>query len=129
MESIRKITAKIVAAMNEGDIQSFVSVFSDDAILFPPNEPPKTGVALHDMMSDFLNRFDIHFERYVDEEIVKAGDIAVNHYSYVWTVTPTVGGEPMKGAGHGIRIFKVQRDGAWKVTHEMWSIYPRSNKE
>jgi uncharacterized protein (TIGR02246 family) len=129
MESIRKITDKIVTAMNEGDLQKFLSVFSDDAALFPPNEPPKTGAALYDMMSDFLNRFDIHFERYVDEEIVKAGEIAINHYSYVWTVTPTAGGETMKGAGHGIRIFKIQRDGAWKVTHEIWSIYPQSNKE
>lgn len=129
MDSIRKVTAKIVKAMNEGDIQSFLSVLSEEAILFPPNEPPKTGAALHDMMSDFLNRFKTHFDHYVDEEIVTAGDIAINHYSYVWTVTPAAGGEPMKGAGHGLRIFKVQRDGTWKVTHEMWSIYPQSKKE
>lgn len=123
MESIRKVTERIVTAMNEGDIQSFFAVISDDAVFFPPNEPPKSGNELRNWMNNFLNQHNVHFDSYVDEEIVLAGDLAINHYSYEWTVTPKAGGESMIGQGHGIRVLKLQADGSWKIGREIWSIY------
>jgi len=48
MESIRKVTEQVVTAMNEGDIESFFAVISDDAVFFPPTEPPKSGNELRD---------------------------------------------------------------------------------
>ena len=123
MESIRKVTEQVVTAMNEGDIESFFAVISDDAVFFPPTEPPKSGNELPDWMNHFLNQFSVHFDRYVDEEIVPAGDLAINHYSYEWTVTPKAGGESTIGQGHGIRILKLRADGSWKITREIWSIY------
>lgn len=123
MESIRKVTEQVVTAMNEGDSKSFFAVISDDAVFFPPTEPPKSGEELRNWMGHFLNQFGVHFDRYVDEEIVTANDLAINHYSYVWTVTPKAGGESMIGQGHGIRILRLQADGSWKIFREMWSIY------
>jgi uncharacterized protein (TIGR02246 family) len=123
MELIRKVTAQVVAAMNENDVQSFFSVVSNDAVFFPPNEPPKSGKELRNWMNNFLNQYTVHFDRYVDEEIVQAGDLVINHYSYVWTVIPKAGGDSMIRQGHGIRILKLQADGLWKITREIWSIY------
>lgn len=123
MKSIRMITERIVTAMNEGDIPLFFTVISDDAVFFPPNEPPKSGNELRRWLSDFLSQYTVHFGRYVDEEIVQAGDFVINHYSYMWTVTPKAGGESMIGQGHGIRILKLQVDGSWKIFREIWSIY------
>ncbi len=123
MKNIREITETMVMAMNHGDIQEVFSVLSDDAVLFPPTEPPKTGAVLSAWFSEFLNNFSVHFSHYSDEEFVEARDLAFNHYSYEWTVTPKAGGEPMMGCGHGLRILKLQPDDTWKITHEMWSVY------
>lgn len=123
LKSIRIITEQVVTAMNGSDTQSFFAVVSDDAVFFPPNEPPKSGNELRNWLSAFLSQYTVHFDRYVDEEIVQADDLVFNHYSYVWTVTPKAGGESMIGQGHGIRILKLQADGSWKISHEMWSTY------
>ncbi len=123
VEAIRSLTKHIVDAMNRGDVEAFFDVVSEDAVFFPPNEPAKRGEELRDFMSSFLDQFTVHFDRYVDEEIEVVGKLAINHYSYRWTVAAKSGGEPQTAEGHGIRILKQQTDGGWKITHEMWSSY------
>ena len=123
MKAIRTITKHIVEAMNRGDVEAFFDVISEDAVFFPPNEPAKRGEALRQFMTEFLDQYTVHFDRYVDEEIEVAGEVAVNHYSYRWTVAEKTGGEPQTAEGHGIRILKQQADATWKITHEMWSVY------
>ena len=123
MEVIRTITQHVVEAMNRGDVEAFFDVVSEDAVFFPPNEPAKRGEELREFMSDFLDQYTVHFDRYVDEEIEIAGELAINHYTYRWTVATKTGGEPRTAEGHGIRILKHQADGTWKITHEMWSVY------
>jgi ketosteroid isomerase-like protein len=123
MEAIRAITDRVVQAMNSSDKAALFEVLGADAVYFPPTDAPKTGSELRDWLSQFLDGFTIHFDRYIDEEIVPAGDRVLNHYSYEWTVTPKAGGDPMVGCGHGLRIFRLQADGSWKITHEMWSGY------
>ena len=123
MKAIQSITKHVVEAMNRGDVDAFFAVVSEDAVFFPPNEPAKRGNELRQFMTEFLDQYTVHFDRYVDEEIEVAGELAINHYSYRWTVGAKTGGEPQTAEGHGIRILKQQADGAWKITHEMWSSY------
>lgn len=123
MEAICSVTRHVVEAMNCGDVEAFFDVVSEDAVFFPPNEPAKSGAELREFMSEFLDQFTVHFDRYVDEEIEVVGELAVNHYSYRWTVATKSDGEPGTWEGHGIRILKRQTCGAWKITHEMWSSY------
>jgi len=123
VEAIRTITQHVVEAMNRGDVEAFFDVVSEDAVFFPPNEPAKRGEELRQFMTEFLDRYTVHFERYVDEEIEVAGVVAINHYSYRWTVAAKTDGEPQTAEGHGIRILKQQARATWKITHEMWSSY------
>jgi len=123
VKEIRTITKHVVEAMNRGDVEAFFNVVSEGAVFFPPNEPAKSGEALREFMTSFLDQHTVHFDRYVDEEIEVVGELAVNHYSYRWTVAAKTGGEPRTAEGHGIRILKQQASGAWKITHEMWSSY------
>jgi len=123
MEAIRTITKHVVEAMNCGDVKAFFDVVSEDAVFFPPNEPAKCCAELREFMSEFLDQYTVHFDRYVDEEIEVAGELVVNHYSYRWTVATKAGGESQTAGGHGIRILKQQSDATWKITHEMWSSY------
>ncbi len=123
MEAIRTITKHVVEAMNSGDVEAFFDVVSEDAAFFPPNETAKRGAELREFMSEFLDQYTVHFDRYVDEEIEVVGELAINHYFYRWTVAAKAGGEPGTWEGHGIRILKQQADATWKITHEMWSAY------
>ncbi len=123
VEAIRTVTEHIVEAMNRGDVEAFFDVVAEDAVFFPPNELAKRGSEPREFMTDFLDQYTVHFDRYVDQEIKDASELAVNHYSYRWTVAAKVGAEPRTAEGHGIRILKQQPDGAWKITHEMWSAY------
>lgn len=123
MEEIKRVTKHVVEAMNRGDSRSFFSVISDEAVFFPPNEPPKKGDDLRRFMTQFLDQYSVHFDSYVDEKIISANDFVINHYAYEWTVTSKAGDGPRKGQGHGIRILKLQADGSWKIHYEIWSIY------
>ncbi len=124
MEQVRSVIRKAVAAMNEDDPDTFCSFLSENAIMFPPTEPPKTGKKLHDWMFDFLNRFRVNFDRYEDVEIRIANNLALNHYFFIWTVTPKPKGEPFVRQGHGIRILAKEPGGSWKISREIWSMYP-----
>jgi ketosteroid isomerase-like protein len=114
-----------VVAMSAGDIDQFLRILTDDAVLMPPNLPPKTGEELRNWMRDFFERFTIEWLGFAHLETEVAGDLAYHVYAYSWRVTPKAGGEPIVAHGKGMHILRRQTDGCWKLTREIWNASPR----
>ena len=49
------------------------------------------------------------------------GDVAIERYSGLFTVTPKAGGDAVAENIKGIHVYRRQADGSWKMTHDVWN--------
>ncbi len=119
--AIRDMTSDYTAAVAAGDLQRFLSVFSDDVVVMPPDHPTARG---RDAFTAFVKPFFDEFtllETISYDEIRVAGDWAVGTFTYSFTTTPKAGGASSRELGKGIWLFRRSGDGAWKITHAVWN--------
>ena len=120
VEAIRSLTSAISRKALEGDWESLVQLFTEDAVLLPPNSPVIRGrTAFKSMIESFNPDFSDHSIELQD--IQGYGDVA-----YAWgtyTETFSVGGapEPITDVAKLMFGFRKQADGSWHVTTEMWN--------
>jgi len=122
--AVRAVIDEEVRAANAGDADAFLAIFSDDAVAIPPNAPAVAGDAVREWVRSLLEQVDIALSSYEDEQLILAGDYAIHHYSFTWTVTPKGGGEAVVERGQGIHILRREQDGSWMITHDIWNSSP-----
>ncbi|MFQ5928226.1 MAG: YybH family protein [Acidobacteriota bacterium] len=122
VEAINKVREQEAAVINAGDIEGFMAIVTDDAIMMPPNESPVTGKeSIRSWLQDFLDQFTIKNYSPSDPEVVVAGDWAFERFSFAWTLVPVGGGEPTQDNGKCIHIYHRQPDGSWKLARDIWN--------
>jgi uncharacterized protein (TIGR02246 family) len=110
-----------VTALNSGDADAWVGVFSEDAVQMPPNFPANTGrEAIRQWSKGFLDAVRAEFALEV-EEVRVAGDWAFERGTYRIRVTPRAGGESFPDTGKYITIYEKQPDGAWRMARDIWN--------
>jgi len=132
-EAIKKITDDFNAAFNAGDIDKLVSLFTDDAVRIPPNEPALIGKeAIRGMFQQQLDQFTVQNEGVI-VDLKVSGDLAFFRGSWTSINTPKDGGKPLKYNGSYVSVIQKQPDGSWKTICNSWSneqlILPPSEKE
>lgn len=120
-EGIRQMARDYEAAVTAGDFEGFLGFFTEDAILYPPGEPPLVGGdALRAWAEPFFERFDMT-ETLSYEGLKLADDWGVGWYRYTLTTTPKEGGEGTTEEGKGVGILRRQADGSWKWSLSAWN--------
>ena len=122
IQAIKEIEAKWAAATNSGDIESIMSLLTDDAIFMFTNEPivkGKEAVRNH-ALADF-EEYAYENSKAMVVEVRLAGDWAYARGTWSGTVTPKAGGESIQFIGKWIEIFERQPDGSWKVSRNMYN--------
>lgn len=116
-----RVREKEAAAVNSGDIEGFMAIFTDDAVIMPPNLAPICG-------KDNIRRFNRQFFEELttqitikSEEVVVCGEWAFDRGTFEVTFTPKSGGEPVQDSGKYIYILKQQPDGTWKMARDIWN--------
>ena len=95
-EAIKKITDDFNAALNAGDIDKLVSLFTDDAVRIPPNKPPLVGKeAIRSSFQEYLDQFTVQSEGVI-VDLKVSGDLAFVRGSWTSINTPKTGGEPLR---------------------------------
>ncbi len=121
VEAINEVLEQEVAAVSAGDVEAFVALFTDDAVLMAPGEPAVIGkAALRSWAQDLVDQFTIEYTA-SSEEIVLLGDWAFQRASITLTLTPKAGGDPIGEGAKGIHIFQRQPDGSWKIARDNWN--------
>ena len=122
IEAVRAQSERLNAAFASGDLDAFMALMAEDAVLMPPNEPSITGrVAVRSLLGGFFDEFIITLDSLVLEEIVVAGDWAFVRDSYATTLTPKVGGGAVQANGKNIWIWNRQADGSWRIARNIWN--------
>ena len=121
-ENLEADTAAIIDFMNQyrssqnvGDIDQFMSLWTEDGILMPPNGPPVVGkdrIRVRTKRNFDQFTFDLNG---TEAEVEVAGGWAFTRGTYTITVTPKEEGQPVFIDGKFINILERQRDGSWKM--------------
>ncbi len=121
VEAINSLRDEFIALDNAGDAAGLASLYTNDAVLMPPNESAVTGnQAIESWFQTTFDQFTIEFTLASDElEVV--GDLAFDGGSYMIALTPKADGEPMEETGKYIIILRKQVDGSWKLVRDIWN--------
>ncbi len=120
-EAIKKITDDFNAAINAGNIDKLVSLYTDDAVRIPPNKPALVGKeAIRSLFQEQLDQFTVQNEGVI-VDLKVSGDLAFVRGSWTSINTPKTGGEPLKDNGSFVSVFQKQPEGSWKVICNIWS--------
>jgi uncharacterized protein (TIGR02246 family) len=121
VEALKKINEEYEATFSAGDIDKFVSLFTEDAVRFPASGPTLIGkIAIRDWLQQIYDQNTVELKQVLVDFKV-SGDLAFYHGTWTTTNTPKNGGEPFKLNGNVIVIMQKQADGAWKIICNGWS--------
>ncbi len=122
IEAIKGLEQATMRAFNEGDLESYISLFVDDAVWMPPRDV--TIIGKEDIRNWFnFDLFSYGIEISVDEVQVN-GDWALVRDNWKGTITQKESGEINKFDTKSLLILKRQLDGSWKITHALWNFNP-----
>ena len=115
IEAIKITHAEFDAAINAGDLDSWMSFYTDDAVRMSPNFPAFIGKnAIRDVYQSFFEQNALEGGGLI-EEVIVCGDWAFIRGTATYTITPKASGEPIREyLGKWVAFNKRQPDGSWK---------------
>lgn len=119
--AIKKMFNQYTLGCETGDLDLWISLWTDNGIQMPPNEPAKIG------KEQILARMKPLFDQFIIKipitckEVRVAGDWAFSRGTYTLSTTPKAGGETTKVSGKYLTIFERQADGSWKIARDCFN--------
>ena len=119
--AINDIWTEYSASLNAGDLERWLSLWTEDGVQMPPGEPPVVGKDhIRTRNKRVLDQFT--FDLSVNnEEVGVAGDLAFARGTYTATLTPEQGGEAVVIDGKYMTILARQTDGSWKIRRDIFN--------
>jgi uncharacterized protein (TIGR02246 family) len=103
-------------AANAGDLDHFMSLWADDAILMNPDAPAIFGKEqIRAFYQTIFEEFSFEATIYGETEVQVSGDLAFSRGTGTSRVTPKDGGATTFSDAKWLDILKKQADGSWKV--------------
>jgi len=119
--AIKSSTEEYDATLKAGDLDSWMSLYTDDAVRMPPNMPALVGKdAIRNFYQPILEQYVIDINE-TCEEVIVCGDWAFIRGTYTYTMTPKVGGDPSLDSGKWIALHKRQSDGSWNIYRNIFN--------
>ena len=116
-KEIRKLVETWMSASKAGDLETVLSLMTDDVVFLTPGQPPMIGKESFAAVSNSQPEpFEIDAVSDI-QEIQVFGD-----WAFMWTklsvaVTPTKDARPIRRAGHTLTILKKQ-GGKWLLARD-----------
>ena len=121
VEAINSLRDEFIALDNASDAAGLASLYTNDAVLMPPNEAAVTGnQAIESWFQTTFDQFTTEFT-VASEELEVVGDWAFDWGVYMTALTPKAGGEPTEDRGKYIVILRKQVDGSWRIVQDIWN--------
>ena len=119
--AINDIWIMYASSLEAGDISAWLSLWTENGIQMPPNEPPVIGKdQIQKRNKAALDQFTVEIE-ITNEEIRVAGDWAFSRGTYTATFSPKNGDPPVPVDGKFMTILKRQPNGGWKIHRDIFN--------
>ena len=107
-----------VRVINSNNLDSLMSMMTDDVIFLAANSKPIIGkAAVREWADGYIKAFHTHWDKPVQEFTV-SGDWAIERYNYTSTDTPVAGGKDVVDTGWGLVLYRREADGVWRVARD-----------
>lgn len=113
-KAIEAAVGRYVEASNQGDAEALGALYTEDAMLLPPDHPPIEG---RRAIVDFWERGTDHDLRIITVRVDVHGDLG---YLVGWYSLPATPEEPAD-SGKYLLCLRRQPNGAWKVAADIWN--------
>ncbi len=121
VDAINSLRDEFIALDNASDAAGLASLFTNDAVLMPPNQAAVTGnQAIESWFQTTFDQFTTEFT-VASEELEVVGDWAFDWGAYMTALTPKAGGEATEDRGKYIVILRKQVDGSWRIVKNIWN--------
>jgi len=113
---------EVMAASHSGDVSTVVGMYSDDAILMPPNDTTVYGKEeIQSWWEDYFQFFRITSSVETERDVTLAGNQAFERASFSGTIIPKEGGVRIHDDIRSLIVWKRAADGSWKISHHIWN--------
>ena len=113
--AIKELYNQATLACSTGDVELYLSIFTEDAVVMPPGYLAAMGKEeLRPMIEGLFGLFDLELP-YTVEEVEVIGNRAFVRSSWLYSVTPKETGETTTSPGKQLDSLKRQSDGSWKI--------------
>jgi len=109
------------AAVNNEDLENWISLWTENGIQMPPAAPRRIGKEqIRTEMQTLFDLFDEQMTLYLEEVRVE-GNMAYSHGTCDFVMTPKNGGGLIQGSGKFLTVLHRQIDGSWKIAVDCFS--------
>lgn len=121
--AIRNLAESFRQAMLASDWETLTSLFIEDAVRQPPNEPMIVGRAAILASMEAEPAEPVTFTQFSNAplEIDGRGDLAYARGTYSLTATAEGMAEPITEKGKYLVVLRKQADGSWRVVTDIWN--------
>ncbi len=120
-EAISQLRQREIEAFSAGDVEALGSIFTEDAVLMPPNELGFQGAEARAVWLRGLYEEASVQGVYTGTELTLAGDWAFEQIAMTLTTTPVAGGVAVEEVGKALHVYRRQPDGSWKIALDIWN--------
>lgn len=123
-QAIRELMETWLHATAAGDLETVLTLMSDDAVFLVPGQPPMQGKRA--FAAAFQAMVPVVRIEAVNEtkEVQVEGDIAWCWSHVSVTITPRSGSQPSRRAGHTLSILRREPAGNWVVIRDANMLAP-----
>ncbi len=119
--AINQILNQYSSSLNSGDLDRWISLWTESGVQMPPGEPPVIGKdQIRARNKGVLDRFTFNIV-ISNEEVGAAGNWAFARGTYKATLTPKAGGEAVLVDGKYMTILQKQADRSWKIHRDIFN--------
>ena len=119
--AINEIWIQYAGSFNSGDLDSWISLWTDNGIQMAPDDPAVIG------KEQIRAKYESIFPQFIfkmaiaNEEVRVAGDLAFSRGNYTFSMTPKAGGETIEIDGKYLTILERQTDGSWRILRDCFN--------
>ena len=117
--AIESLADETMKAFNEGDLERYLSLLTDDVVWMAPTQPSAIG---KDAAKNWV-QFDLitHEVAITVEEVQVLGDWAFMRNIWIGSGTQKDSGEKFEFNNKGLYLLRRQADGSWKISYVMFN--------
>jgi ketosteroid isomerase-like protein len=123
--AIEELHRKDIAATKTYDVETLVSLWTDDIVALPLGASPTIGKAVGRKQLEAGKAASAAYEVLAYEqkweEVTLAGDYAFEWGTFTSAVRPKAGGDEIRQNYNVLRVLKRAADGSWKVHRTIWN--------